>query len=85
MATHLHNLSQYDESSLPSAAEMRFGIVVADWNPEITHALYQGCYDTLITHGAKPENIHTVQVPGTFELPVGARILDGQQKTNRLL
>lgn len=70
------NLSSYDESTLPSAEKLKFGIVVADWNKEITHALYEGCYDTLIKHGAKAENIHTIQVPGTFELPQGARILN---------
>lgn len=70
------NLSSYDESALPSAGKLKFGIVVADWNEKITHALYEGCYDTLIKHGAKAENIHTIQVPGTFELPQGARILN---------
>ncbi|CAA6830461.1 MAG: 6,7-dimethyl-8-ribityllumazine synthase (EC [uncultured Aureispira sp.] len=70
------NLSSYDESTLPSAEKLKFGIIVADWNKEITHALYEGCYDTLIKHGAKAENIHSLQVPGTFELPQGARILN---------
>jgi len=70
------NLSSYDESTLPSAEKLKFGIVIADWNKEITHALYEGCYDTLIKHGAKADNIHTIQVPGTFELPQGARILN---------
>lgn len=70
------NLSSYNESDLPSAEELKFGIVLSDWNEEITHALYKGCYDTLIKHGAKAENIHTLQVPGTFELPQGARILN---------
>jgi 6,7-dimethyl-8-ribityllumazine synthase len=75
MASALKNLSTYDESNIPSAEDMSFGIVVADWNKEITHALYEGCYETLIKHGAKEKNIKTVQVPGTFELPGGARML----------
>jgi 6,7-dimethyl-8-ribityllumazine synthase len=70
------NLSSYDESTLPSAEKLKFGIVLADWNKEITHSLYEGCYDTLIKHGAKADNIYTIQVPGTFELPQGARILN---------
>ncbi|MFK7796615.1 MAG: 6,7-dimethyl-8-ribityllumazine synthase [Aureispira sp.] len=69
------NLSVYDENNLPDASEWEFGIIVADWNEEITHALYEGCYDTLIKHGVEAENIHTLQVPGAFELPQGARIL----------
>lgn len=78
MASALKNLSLYDEASIPSAETLTFGIVVADWNAHITHALYEGCYDTLIKHGAKAENIQVLQVPGSFELPAGARILVGQ-------
>ncbi len=79
MASALQNLSQYDTSTVPDAAEMTFGIVVAEWNAHITHALYEGCYETLLRHGARPENIHTAQVPGSFELPAGARMLHGQK------
>ena len=39
MATALHNLSDYDFASIPDASNMCFGIVVAEWNPEITGAL----------------------------------------------
>ncbi|MEQ1744229.1 MAG: 6,7-dimethyl-8-ribityllumazine synthase [Saprospiraceae bacterium] len=85
MASALKNLSQYDAETVPSAAEMSFGIVVAEWNAHITHALYEGCYDTLVQHGAKPDNIHTVQVPGSFELPAGARILNGQKSLDALI
>ncbi len=85
MASALKNLSSYDEKNLPSAESLNFGIVVSDWNQEITHALYQGCYDTLIKHGVKADNIHTAQVPGTFELPVGAKILAGQQTLHAVI
>ncbi len=79
MASASKNLSQYDAATLPDAGEMTFGIVVAEWNAHITHALYEGCYDTLIRHGACPENIYTIQVPGSFELPAGARMLHAQK------
>lgn len=75
MASANKNLSDYDESNIPSAAEMSFGIIVAEWNAEITHALYEGCFDTLIKHGADPEKVHTVQVPGAFELPSAAKMV----------
>ena len=80
MASALKNLSKYDETTLPSAEKMSFGIVVADWNEQITHALYEGAYDTLIKHGAKEDNIHTVQVPGAFELTSGAAMLTNDIK-----
>lgn len=75
MASALKNLSQYDESNTPEASNMKFGVVVSDWNSEITHALYEGCVDALKKHGAKDENIFTAQTPGTFELPSAARLL----------
>jgi 6,7-dimethyl-8-ribityllumazine synthase len=75
MASALKNLSSYDEKNIPSAEKMVFGIIVADWNAHITHALYEGCYETLLKHKAQVDNIHTLQVPGTFELPAAARQL----------
>lgn len=42
MATALHNLSEYDFTKIPDASNMCFGIVVAEWNPEITGALLDG-------------------------------------------
>lgn len=72
MATALHNLSDYDFSKVPDASNMCFGIVVAEWNPEITGALLEGCVNTLEKHGALRENIHVKTVPGSFELIYGA-------------
>ncbi|MGN0225612.1 MAG: 6,7-dimethyl-8-ribityllumazine synthase [Prevotella sp.] len=72
MATALHNLSEYDETSVPDASNMCFGIVVSEWNKEITGALLKGAVSTLQRHGAIPENIHVKRVPGSFELIYGA-------------
>ena len=72
MASSLHNLSDYDINSVPSAEDMRFGIVVSEWNNNITSALLQGAYDTLLRHGAKDENIRVMTVPGSFELVYGS-------------
>ena len=85
MASALKNLSQYDESNMPDAKDLVFGIVVADWNEKITHALYEGCYDTLLKHGAQADNIHTIQVPGSFELTVGARMLAGRHNCDAVI
>lgn len=72
MATALHNLSEYDTTTIPDASNMCFSIVVAEWNPEITGALLEGAVNTLQKHGAIPENIHVKTVPGSFELIYGA-------------
>ncbi len=75
MATQLKNLSDFSNTEIPPAVAYRFGIVVAEWNAEITNALYQGAYQSLINHGALPDNIFTYAVPGSFELTSGADIL----------
>lgn len=85
MASALKNLSVYDESSIPDASEMKFGIVVAEWNAKVTHALYEGCFETLLKHGVKEDNIHTAQVPGSFELPTGARLLSIKHKLDAVI
>ena len=79
MATALRNLSSYDATKVPDASNMCFGIVVSEWNPEITGALLEGAVNTLERHGAIPENIHVKTVPGSFELIYGAHqmVLNG--------
>lgn len=72
MATALHNLSKYNKESIPDASNMCFGIVVAEWNSDITNELLDGAVNTLEKHGALPENIHVKKVPGSFELIYGA-------------
>jgi len=75
MASSLKNLSAHDPATVPDASDLRFGIVVAEWNEEITSALLEGAMTTLQHYGTKKENIHVKVVPGTFELPFGGRIL----------
>ena len=79
MATSLHNLSDYDLTKVPDASNMCFGIVVSEWNPEVTGALLEGTVRTLEKHGTLSENIHVKTVPGSFELVYGAHqmILNG--------
>jgi 6,7-dimethyl-8-ribityllumazine synthase len=85
MASAIKNLSVYDESNMPPATGLSFGIVVSDWNPDITHALYEGCMATLLKHGASEDDLRTVQVPGSFELPVGAKILAGSKRFDAII
>lgn len=73
MATALHHLSDYDPTKVPDASNMCIGIVVSEWNPEITGALLDGAVKTLEKHGCLPENIHVKTVPGSFELVYGAQ------------
>lgn len=79
------NLSEYDLKSVPSAEGMKFGIVVAEWNYEITGALAQGALDTLKKHGAKEEDIMLKHVPGSFELTLGAQYLAEYSNVDAIL
>jgi 6,7-dimethyl-8-ribityllumazine synthase len=69
------DLSDYNPASVPDAGKMRFGIVVSDWNREITQALLEGAAKTLKKHGATDNNIVIKHVPGSFELTLGAQFL----------
>lgn len=75
------DLSKYDATTMPDAdilARQRYGIVVADWNEEITFAMAQGAIDTFVKHGVQPENIELVHVPGTVELTYAASKMMGK-------
>ncbi|MDR3251861.1 MAG: 6,7-dimethyl-8-ribityllumazine synthase [Tannerella sp.] len=65
------DLSLYD--SVPDTSDMRFGIVVSDWNRVITGKLLEGAIDTLMKHGVLADDIEVFHVPGSFELIYGAR------------
>ncbi|WP_053975557.1 6,7-dimethyl-8-ribityllumazine synthase [Mangrovimonas xylaniphaga] len=73
------NLSQYDKNTIPNAKDFRFGIVVSEWNDNITEGLAQGAYDTLVEHGTLPENILQWHVPGSYELIYGSKKMQEQQ------
>lgn len=85
MASSLQNLSDYNSENIPDSSDLQIGIVVSDWHKEITHKLYEGCFDTLTKHGVKKENIHSVQVPGSFELTSGAKILASNKKVDAVI
>ncbi|MEO2064330.1 MAG: 6,7-dimethyl-8-ribityllumazine synthase [Christiangramia sp.] len=75
MATEGKNLSEYDKNTIPNAKDFRFGIVVSEWNEEITEGLFQGAFDAFIENGVKKENIVRWNVPGSFELIYGCKKL----------
>jgi 6,7-dimethyl-8-ribityllumazine synthase len=80
MATENKNLSNYDKDTIPNAKDFRFGIVVSDWNDEITNGLFNGAKAALLDCGALPENIVRWNVPGSFELIFGSKkMIETQQ------
>jgi len=73
------NLSQYDKNTIPNAKNFRFGIVVSEWNDNITEGLYKGAQETLIAHGVLPENVIRWNVPGSYELIYGSKKMQEQK------
>jgi 6,7-dimethyl-8-ribityllumazine synthase len=79
------NLSIYDESGIPDARSYRFGIVVSEWNPEITENLYKGAEQTLLDRQVKQENIVRWDVPGSFELIYGCKKMIETTKVDAII
>ena len=75
MATINNNLSDFNKDSLPDSSDMKIGIVVSQWNNKITDGLFNGAFTTLIESGVSENNIEKIEVPGSFELIFGAKIL----------
>jgi len=78
MSTADKNLSRYDKNSLPNANDFRFGIVVSEWNNDITEPMLQGAIDALIDNGCSPDNIISWYVPGSYELIYGSKKMQEQ-------
>ena len=75
MATAGKDLSAFDPSTLTNCADFRIGIVVSAWNGHITERLLKGAIDVLDTIGQKASLRTILNVPGAFELPLGAQQL----------
>jgi len=67
------NLSEFTPFEFSSAQDTEIGIVVSEWNDRITDSLLKGAQECLLEHGIPAENIVVKHVPGSFELPLGAK------------
>lgn len=85
MSPKKKNLSAYEPSGVADAAGMRFGIITAEWNEEVTQALLHGAVNTLLLHGAKKDDLHIYYVPGSFELPSGAAMMAESLKPDAII
>lgn len=78
MATSQKNLSIYNKEKTANAKPYKFGIVVSQWNRHITHEMQKGAIETLQELGAESQNIEIIEVPGSFELVYGAKIISAK-------
>ncbi|HRW22107.1 MAG TPA: 6,7-dimethyl-8-ribityllumazine synthase [Bacteroidales bacterium] len=75
MSSKLKNLSDYKPQDVPNGKNVRIGIVVAEWNPDVTNSLAEGAINTLLKFGVNENSIVLKYVPGSFELPLGAQFI----------
>ena len=75
MATENKNLSEYNKDVVPNGAGFKIGIVVSEWNYNVTGNLLKGALEAFADNGVKEENIIVKHLPGTYELPLGSQLL----------
>jgi len=85
MATANKNLSEYDKNAIPNTKGFRFGIVVSEWNENITTGLYRGAVEALAENGVAQEDIITWSVPGSFELIYGSKRMVQTQNVDAVI
>jgi 6,7-dimethyl-8-ribityllumazine synthase len=82
MAGTLTSVSKKSQLNLSNS---KFAIVVAEWNEEITEALFQGAVDAFLKLGVNKKNIIRKNVPGSFELPLGAQWMAEQKNISAVV
>ena len=69
------DFTKFDVKNYPILENYKFGIVVSEWNIDITTNLLKGAEDKLIELGVNRKNIIISRVPGSFELVYGSKEL----------
>jgi 6,7-dimethyl-8-ribityllumazine synthase len=85
VASSQKNLSIYNTGNLKSVQDKKIAVVVSEWNSEVTEALYGGALDTLLKHGIAKENIYRRNVPGSFELSIGAQWMAAEENIDAVI
>ncbi len=75
MSSNTFSYTQDQTIPVPDASEMRFGIIVTEWNNHITDKLLDGAASELQKRGVAEGNITVKRVPGSFELIYAAQQL----------
>ena len=78
MKSSSQNFTKITLEDFPNLKKNKIGIVVSEWNKDITSNLLNGAQEKLIEFGIKNENIKISWVPGSFELVYGCKELSKQ-------
>lgn len=69
----------------PDASGMQIGIIVSAWNAEVTETMFRDAKEFLIRAGVLPCDLIRLDVPGSFELPLGAKFLINSRKVDAVI
>jgi len=85
MASSEKNLSSFNYSKDQDTSIFRFGIVVSEWNEEVTESMFEGAVSTIVSMGGDRKKITRLDVPGSFELTLGAQHLAKQSEVDAVI
>ena len=77
MANPTDNIYSLDGCNLENIKDLKIAVINTEWNPGIISMLTESCKTTLLSLGITEDHIETVTVPGSFELPLGAKYIIG--------
>lgn len=75
MSTKDTKNSEYEILNIQNIETYKIGLVVSQWNNDITNSLFLGAKQVLLKNGILDSNIISISVPGSFELIFGAKML----------
>ena len=75
MSSNDKNLSDLNYNIEGDTSELRIAIVRSEWNDEITSRLHDGAINALHRMGVTDKHIRSIDVPGSYELPLGAQMI----------
>jgi 6,7-dimethyl-8-ribityllumazine synthase len=79
------SIHQFEIHKDIDGSSFKVGIVKSMWNSDITNSLLNSCLKALKAHKVTEENIYSIEVPGAFELPTGAKLLAGKEKLDAII
>lgn len=63
----------------------RIGIIAAQWHADIVDTLLDGAVETLRDAGVAPDDIIIARVPGSYEIPLAARVMIDAQRVDAVI
>tara|TARA_B100000287_G_C20472928_1_gene717966 strand:+ start:245 stop:727 length:483 start_codon:yes stop_codon:yes gene_type:complete len=63
----------------------KFGVVVSEWHSDVTFKMEEEALNILKLANCQSKNVHIIKVPGSFELPLAAKMLSKKKKLQGII